>query len=429
MWVENEQAAPLPDCMQRPPWVDRPAARKLPEAAAAAESMAEPAMPTFATKYGEKRPACSLHEEPEIGYKELILSALAYSLCAPPQGEHDQSRCRMSLEPLPRAGVPAILAAFDQVPLVALGEAHGLQEEADFLIALLHHPAFCTTVNAIVVEFGNALYQPVVDRFIAGEPVANADLRPIWRDFIGNPFGGFNAPIYEQFFRTVRAVNRTLPPQHRITVRLGDPPLDWGSVRSQDDVDSAMWQRDSHFAAVVDREVLGRARRGLLITGSLHCLRGVRFGANRLTAVQYIEQRHPGATLVVLPHTGFRERTAELEARMAAWPIPAIASVRGTWLGDLDPHLLFPTPPPLVAEDGSRDPRDPFAGLTVDAIADAYLYLGPRATLTASRPNPAIYRGDPPYLTEVQRRWHLAFEQALDTEALFTEGGPRYFDE
>src|SRR5258706_4009458 len=129
---------------------------------------------------------------------------------------------RPALEPEP--AVTGVLELFATRPLVAFGEMHMLQEQADFITALLHHPAFPATVQVIVVEFGNARYQEVIDRFIAGEPTAVRELRPVWRDFIG--YAGFDAPNYEQFFRTVRAINRTLPPAQQLTVVLGTPPLE-----------------------------------------------------------------------------------------------------------------------------------------------------------------------------------------------------------
>jgi hypothetical protein len=111
--------------------------------------------------------------------------------------------------------------------LVGLCEAHLLQEEHDFFGALLRQRTLPSLINDIVVEFGNALYQPIADRFILGdEPVANAVLHQIWRNTTisgGNP--GWDAPVYEQFFRTVRAVNWSLPPSRRIRVLLGDPLL------------------------------------------------------------------------------------------------------------------------------------------------------------------------------------------------------------
>src|ERR1700687_511311 len=64
---------------------------------------------------------------------------------------------RPALEPMP--AIAGLLELFATHRLVALGEAHGLQDEADFITALLHHPAFPATVQVIVVEFGNARFQ------------------------------------------------------------------------------------------------------------------------------------------------------------------------------------------------------------------------------------------------------------------------------
>jgi hypothetical protein len=75
-----------------------------------------------------------------------------------------------------------ILDALGSHQLVALGEAHECQEQHDLIQALLHHPDLPGKINDIVVEFGNAQYQNIVDRFIAGEAVANADLRQVWRN-------------------------------------------------------------------------------------------------------------------------------------------------------------------------------------------------------------------------------------------------------
>lgn len=312
-------------------------------------------------------------------------------------------------------GRDGMLAAFETVPLVALGEMHGWQEEADFITALVHHPAFPSRVNDIVWEIGNAQYQELVDRFVvAGEPVANADLRPVWRNMIGNPYGFGDTPIYEQFFRTVRAVNRMLPYDQRIRVLLGDPPVDWSVVQTRADIEPFP-NRDLHFARVVEREVLKKGRHALLIAGNFHT---VRIGPEQPNVIGLIEQWYPRTTQVVVPHVGFSHRNTELEPLLASWSIPTLAYIQGTWLGTLDPRLLF------AAElDWASDI---YEGVTLADVADAYLYLGPRATLTASHPNPAIYRGDPDYLAEIQRRHQLLHGQPLDTAWLFAEHEPYY---
>src|SRR5256885_2096939 len=80
-------------------------------------------------------------------------------------------RSRQS-EPLPRPGVPALVEAFEDHRLVAIGEAHRNQQVHDFIVTLLRDRRFLPGGGDIVVEFGNARYQDVVDRYTAGEPTA-----------------------------------------------------------------------------------------------------------------------------------------------------------------------------------------------------------------------------------------------------------------
>src|SRR5215212_5590513 len=199
---------------------------------------------------------------------------------------------RPALEPTP--AITGLLDLFATRPLVALGEMHGLQDEADFITALLHHPAFPATVQVIVVEFGNARHQAVVDRFVAGEPVAARDLRPVWRDFIG---WGFDMPIYEQFFRTVRAINRTLPAAQRLRVLLGDPPIDWSQTQFTRETEY-IWQeqRDAHYTEVVETQVLAPGHHGLLIAGLFHFIRDWPVEVSPplpANTVMRLERKHP----------------------------------------------------------------------------------------------------------------------------------------
>jgi hypothetical protein len=328
---------------------------------------------------------------------------------------------RPALEPTP--AITGLLELFANHPLVALGEMHGSQDEADFVNALLHHPAFPSNVQVIVVEFGNARHQAVVDRFLAGEPVAARDLRPVWRDFIG---WGFDNPIYEQFFRTVRAINRTLPPGQRLRVFLGDPPVDWTQIRltQEEEINTAMEQRDAHYAAVVQTNVLASGYHGLLIAGLGHFVRdwAVEVPSPAHTnVVQRLERNHPGSVHVIFPHIGFGPETSALEPYLVDWPIPSLASLRTTWLGELDAALHFGNfpPPPAGVEPPPLKP-----GFTLGHMADSYLYLGPRSSLTKSTVNPAVYRGDEQYLSYLQRRESSGPFRVAD---LLTEDDPRYF--
>jgi hypothetical protein len=74
---------------------------------------------------------------------------------------------------------------------------------------LIRNRRFAATVNDIVVEFGSARYRSVMDRFVHGEAVPDAVLRQVWQNTT-QPQAIWDVPIYEDFFRAVRAVNASL---------------------------------------------------------------------------------------------------------------------------------------------------------------------------------------------------------------------------
>ena len=131
----------------------------------------------------------------------------------------------------PKAAVPidpitAILDAFQSHSIVALGEPHGNEQAAAFRVALIRDARFADVVNDIVVESGNSRFQDVVDAFVGGQPVPDTTLRQVWQNTTVANFV-WDRPIYEQFFRTVRDVNASLPKQKQLRLLLGDPPIDW----------------------------------------------------------------------------------------------------------------------------------------------------------------------------------------------------------
>ena len=72
----------------------------------------------------------------------------------------------------------AAITALRKHRIVAIGEIHGQQEQYDAMQTLLFDPRLPDMVDDIVVEFGNALYQPTMDRFVNGALVEHRDLRP-----------------------------------------------------------------------------------------------------------------------------------------------------------------------------------------------------------------------------------------------------------
>jgi hypothetical protein len=332
----------------------------------------------------------------------------------------------------PQNALKFILDALRRFPLVAIGDRHGLQEIHDFLTALLFHPELPQRLTDIVVEFGNARHQELVDRFVLEcRPVADTELQQIWRHTVG---GGvlWDAPAYSQFFRNVRAVNWQREPGRRLRVLLGDPPSDPSKIRSAADKEYVLGlakQRDSHYAGIVEREVLAKGRRALLLAGSCHLLRGIQDNFNQPNAVTLLEKRHVGELFVVDPliltpgihPDGLLHR---VQTSTTTWYKPSCAMLAGTWLGALT--------------ESSRPWINSMAYRAIDAAAarygaqaDAVLYLGPGEFLTASRADSAIYRtGD--YAAELRRLSQVLsqFGNSVDLVAdglRLSQAGPSWF--
>jgi hypothetical protein len=299
----------------------------------------------------------------------------------------------------------AVIEAIGDYPLVALGEYHLMQEWHDFMATLLRRPEFAENVDDIVVEFGNGLYQEIADRFLLElEPLELAELSQIWR----NTSGGrvlWDAPVYEQFFRNVRAVNEGLPREQRIRVLLGDPDVDFRKVRSAADTAEIEkgFDRDGYYAGVVEREVIAKGRTALLIAGADHLRREVHSNAGPQypNVATLLDRAHPGDLFIVypLPFEYDLDIGQEVERAAADWPRPSFTYLDGTWLG------AQPTSHRALA-----------SGSTFEEQVDAVIWFGPKDALTASRPDPALYRSGE-YAEELRRRSRILsefFEEDID---------------
>jgi hypothetical protein len=235
----------------------------------------------------------------------------------------------------------------------------------------------------------------------------------------------WDAPVYEQFFRTVRAVNWMQPPARRLRVLRGDPAFDHGKVRGAADkeyVFSVVAERDRYYAGVVEKEVLSQGRRALLLAGRGHLLHGVRDDkTGQPNAASLLDKSHPGKLYVIEPLVSVsgpseRDGRAPREQAIARWPRPSLASLEGTWLGAAPGPLAHRAIHPAAAR---------FA-----AQADAVLYLGPGEVLTASRPEPGIYESGE-YARELDRLRQLAAQFGVRANldgVSSARAGPRYFE-
>jgi hypothetical protein len=246
----------------------------------------------------------------------------------------------------------------------------------------------------------------MLDRYIDGSDVPLEQLQLVWRNTT-QP-GACDPRQHKELLDAVREVNRRLPAGHRIRVLAGDPPIDWDKVRRPEDAAPFGEQRDTNFASVVEDQVLAKHHRALLVIGAGHVLRhSITWPSGppniAPTVTMVIEGKYPHSMYIITPHDGFGDRNAELEPRLASWPIPSLVNLRGTWLGSLEAGVIFRGKIRRVGSDPNRI-ESPFPGLTLQDIADAYLYLGPEASIHEVE---FPYESGTTYARELDRRRSL----------------------
>jgi hypothetical protein len=304
----------------------------------------------------------------------------------------------------------SIFQAFQTHPLVGMQEVHGLAQELDFYSALIRDPRFAREVGNVVLEVGDAAYQDIVDRYVNGENVPYAELRRVWADGVG--FSPTVASIGSiNVYDTIRSVNMKLPSDGRIKVWLGDPPTDWSKIKTKADLVPLENQRNSYPAELIEREILGKNRKALVIYGTDHLRLGIYTNQDNLLA--RVEKANPGAFFVVWPYVGYATPAcaAPFERHIKNWPIPALVTpIRGSSF-ERDIYRpgcgIFVRPPNMTEEQYDLLMRD-YTGL----MSDALLYLGPRAQQVCSPGTPDIYL-DLDFRSELERRNQLRFGEAI----------------
>jgi hypothetical protein len=219
----------------------------------------------------------------------------------------------------------SIFDAFHRHPLVGLSDDHGSVLGGEFYNALIRDPRFARDVGNVVVEFGSSNYQDVMDRYVAGEPVPYLDLRQVWTNTVGwNPNAGYSS--HANFFAEVRAVNRTLPPDQRIRIWLGEPPVDWTKVETRKHYDEIAEGRDSYPAGFIVKEILDKKKKALVIYG----------GAHFFTLGAMVERKRPGSFYFIDAASSEKSCDPMRSKAKAVWPTPALAAPAGGGSPDAD---------------------------------------------------------------------------------------------
>ena len=209
-----------------------------------------------------------------------------------------------------------------------------MKDVNDFILSLIRDPAFPAKVSDIEVECGNSLYQPVLDRYIAGEDVPFTEVRKVWRNTT-QPMCGYSG-FFEQLFPLVRAINQKLPTAKRLRVLAGDPPRDWDKIKTSEQAMNSA-DRESSIASVMEKEVLSKHRKALMLFSTFHMMHEIDD-----TAVSTYEKDYPNLTFVISDLGVYdTNRPVSSISPFAMWPNPSIALTKGTWLGALSVSDIF----------------------------------------------------------------------------------------
>jgi uncharacterized iron-regulated protein len=239
--------------------------------------------------------------------------------------------------------VQTLVAAFDHIDIVALGENHWSKMDSDLRIALVRNREFTKKVRFIVVEFGSTAQQATLDRYIRGEDVQLAELQQVWKTTTQTS-GIWDSPVYADFYAAVREVNKKLPAAAQVRVLAGDPPTGSGLGR------------DASAFAILEEQVLKTHGKALVIYGAGHLLRAKVGPVARIT--QRLETGYPGQTLVVITEGGPHAEYQEFERALKTRERPVLVSLGKSPFRDL-----------LVG-------AFPGLGITLGQIADACVYFG-----------------------------------------------------
>jgi len=342
----------------------------------------------------------------------VLVLALVAALAAGQQGQQESH----GGEADPVEPVEYLLSALQEHSIVCLTEGgHQAKQPHLFLRRILGDEAILRALDVIVVEFANARHQEVLDAYVAGEEIPFSRLSPVWRDTGQSPRAPWDSPLYQQLLATIREGNRALPPEERVRVLAGDPPMRWEEIRTREDYNRARVARDPYVASLVMDLAFRRGKRVLVLFGGAHLPRvPIAEGDTRGSLTWRILAEHPDAVeaigFLIPENLGVVDRTGEL--------VPdRIYRTDRHWSGGIDAERFFPeiyslvTDPETGAQSWQEVPL--YTGRRVRELFDALVYIGP-ASAWEHVPAALDPERDAAYLEELDRRSRLRFGRPLE---------------
>ena len=332
----------------------------------------------------------------------VLLAALLVLLLVFPSAGFAQAAAAKALDP-----IAGIVDAFKTHDVVALGEGnHGNEQGAAFRAKLYRDPRFQAVVNDIVVESGNGRHQAMMDRYIAGETVPEKELRMAWLETTQRT-EVWDRDIYADMFRTIREINQKLPKEKQLRVLLGDTP--YHPYDPANPV-APTPRTDSFPAELIQREVIAKKRKALIVYGEMHYLRrqpeepppmpGQPLRPPSGTIVSLLEKAGV-AVFSVWTFTGLGAELPTLQPDIATWEKPSLTLIKDTTLGTAPFTFYYPKGSGMMIRPGPNGPVTIDLGEAIGGVMqeqfDALLYLGPKTEITYGK-LPKSLCADPEYV-------------------------------
>jgi len=322
----------------------------------------------------------------------LILIAFVINIfCANSHAEEKTIKGAIPLEP-----ENTIIEAFSSHDIVALGEGgHTNEQSHSFRINLVSNPLFQQAVKDIVVEFGNSYYQPMMDRFIAGEEIPHEEVRKAWL-YTTQLNQTLDNPVYKEFLYKIRELNRALPEGQKFKVWLGDPPMNWKNINTRDDLNTARkyLNRDGFVVHLIKYEILAKGRKAILLYGDRHFHRKRLYwnfknteyadDYSKQSTNSIVNQLEQANAKVFSVTTNTRHDLASIQGSISKWPKPSIAILKGNILGAAPYAEYYPFSVHPINDKGVRVPVKsiPDKSPRMEEEYNAVLYLGPVESIT-----------------------------------------------
>lgn len=296
-----------------------------------------------------------------------------------------------------------IIEAFKNCNIIGLGEGgHGLENSHEFFRKMFDNKKIQETIDIVIVEFVNADYQNILDKYIFGEEVDANDLRKSLEEST-QPGRQGELSIYFELLKKIRNVNKTLTQNKKIRVLAGDPSIDWNIIHNLEEYKKQVGYRRETFPAELAIEFgINHAKKVLVIYSEFHLTKVTdnKFDPNYPSITSTVNKNHSSTIMTI--GTIYSESLLS-EHCFKQCPLYSVIDLANDDLGNLPAHKMSSESIYNIYKDDKEVIA--FEGYKIKELFDALLYVGQYDSLKRSpMPEPDF---DNDYWDELNRRRNI----------------------